>query len=101
MLNAEVNFNVSNQTVATNPFLQTAHIYRQMSVRDCHYVSLHDVDGVAVKLSIKYSSGGSLFFSFSVSYRARRLERSFLCSQGANGVSCMRSHEFLGTVFND
>lgn len=70
---------------------------------DRHYTSLQDEDDVAAKLLIKYSSDGSHIssFFFFVSYRARRLERSCLCSQRANGVSCMRSHEFFRTVFND
>lgn len=41
------------------------------------------------------------FFLLSWATGAIRLERSFLCSQGANEFSCMRSHEFLRTVFND
>lgn len=77
-------------------------IYWQMSACGCHYTSSRGEDDVALKLSIKYSSGGSQTSFFPpVNYRARRLERSFLRSKAANEVSCMRSHEFPWTVFND
>lgn len=119
-LNAEVNFNVLPPTHPPNccytaaamiaPKRANVSPWLRARVCGCHYASIRGEDDAAVKLSIKYSSSGSQmsflfffspFFSFPVSYRARRQERSFLCSQAANEGSCMRSHEFLRTVFND